>query len=55
MKQLFVFQYRLFLKKQNSVACHLMLIDPVRDRRQTALMNGRGTENVVCLKLKLCS
>lgn len=52
MKQLLIFEYRLFSKKENSVVCHLMLIDPIRDRRQTALMNGHGTENVVSLKLK---
>lgn len=55
MKQLLIFEYRLFSKKLNSVACNLVLIDPVRDCRQTALMNGRSTENVVSLKLKLHS
>lgn len=55
MKQLLIFEYRLFSKQQNSVVCHLMLIDPVRDRRQTALMNGCGAENAVSFGLKLRS
>jgi len=54
MKQL-IFEHRLFSKKQNSVVCHLVLIDPICSYRQTALTNGHGTENVVCLELKLCS
>lgn len=55
MKQLLIFEYRPLSKKQNSVICDLMLIDPGRDYRQTALMNGHSTENVVSLKLKLHS